>query len=75
MTDSQRDLVLHLLHQGDWSDAIAAYCEETGDDRDTARVVVAQLAKEYQIDVFRKWKLVAVATLLIIAAAISLWVR
>ena len=71
MTDSQKDLVLHLLRQGDWSDALEAYCEETGDDLETARSVVKALAKEHQIDVYRNWKIVAISVFLTVALSIS----
>jgi hypothetical protein len=49
MTDSQRDLVLHLLRAGDWPDAIVAYMDETGADEETAREAVGQLARDHQL--------------------------
>lgn len=55
MTDLQKDLVLHLLQQGNWQDAVVACCEETGADIETARLVVQQLANEHRLNPTRNW--------------------
>ena len=47
MTEEQRELVLHLIRVGDYSDAVAAYQEETGADEDTAASAVAALADRH----------------------------
>ncbi|MEZ6091325.1 MAG: hypothetical protein R3C05_25575 [Pirellulaceae bacterium] len=68
MTDSQKDLLIHLLQQGDWTDAVVAYCEETGADVETATHVVRQLAEQNAIRPARRWWLLGltlVATLLV----------
>ncbi len=54
MTDEQRELVLHLLSVGDWSNAVATYQEETGVDLDSAALAVKQLATRHGI---RRWSL------------------
>ncbi|WP_145092972.1 hypothetical protein [Rosistilla carotiformis] len=64
MTDSQKDLVLHLLHQGNWHDAVVACCEETGADVETARAVVRQLANEHRLNPTRKWWLIGFTMLM-----------
>lgn len=46
MTETQRDLVLHLLSEGDWQEAITAYAEEAGVSHDDAKVAVARLADQ-----------------------------
>lgn len=47
MTDEQRELVLHLIRVGDYSDAVTAYQEETGVDQDAAASAVAALAARH----------------------------
>ncbi|QDV11871.1 hypothetical protein CA51_17470 [Rosistilla oblonga] len=64
MTDSQKDLVLHLLQQGNWHDAVVACCEETGADVETARAAVRQLASEHRLTQPRNWWLIAVTMLM-----------
>lgn len=73
MTDSQMDLVLHLLQQGDWSDAVAAYREETGADEESARNVVRQLAKQHQINPSRNWWLVGISMFASIIVLATVW--
>lgn len=49
MTEIQRDLVLHLLRQGDWREAVDAYAEEAGVTRREAEDGVAQLAETHGV--------------------------
>lgn len=46
MTETQRDLVLHLLKEGDWQEAMIAYSEETGASPEEARDAVTRLAEQ-----------------------------
>lgn len=49
MTETQRDLVLHLLREGDWHDAIMAYAEEVGVTQGEAAEAVEALAAQLNI--------------------------
>jgi hypothetical protein len=71
MTESQRDFVLHLLHQGDWGHAVVAYQEEAGVDRDAALSAIQQLAREYGIERPR-WRLAWWCAPAILAAALAI---
>lgn len=49
MTEVQRDLVLHLLREGDWQEAIIAYAEEAGVTQFEATEAVHALAASNNI--------------------------
>ncbi len=44
MTSVQKDLLMHLLQQGAWAEAVAFYQEETGADAATAGDAVRRMA-------------------------------
>lgn len=71
MTESQRDLVLHLLGEGDWQDAVKAYAEEMGVSPEEADDAVKQLAIVHAIAPprGRRWIMIAaIASMLSLVA-------
>ena len=70
MTETQRDLVLHLLREGDWHDAVIAYAEEVGVSHGEAVEAVESLAAQQNIHrhSMRWLALAAVASMVSLAA-------
>lgn len=68
MTDSQEQLLIHLLRQGDWSSAIAFYREETGRDTEAARLAVRKIAEQYGLRPRSRWA-APVAVAVVVATA------
>lgn len=70
MTETQQDLVLHLLREGEWHDAVMAYAEEAGVTTDEATEAVKALASHQNIHRRSStWlMLAAVASMLSLAA-------
>ena len=70
MTETQRDLVLHLLREGDWHDAVMAYAEEVGVTHNEATQAVEALAAQQNIHRHSvRWlALAALASMLSLAA-------
>jgi hypothetical protein len=56
MTETQQDLVLHLLREGDWQDAILAYAEEAGVSHEEATEAVEALAASEHIARHPTWR-------------------
>lgn len=70
MTDSQEQLLIHLLRQGDWSSAVAFYREETGRDYEAARIAVRKIAEQYGLRPRYRW---AAPIALVIVVAVAGW--
>ncbi len=70
MTEIQRDLVLHLLREGNWQEAIIAYAEEAGVTQFEATEAVQLLAASNNIQKksFRWLTLAAFASFVSLAA-------
>lgn len=70
MTETQQDLVLHLLREGEWRDAVMAYAEETGVTTDEANEAVKALAVGQNIQRSgSRWLMIAaIASMLSLAA-------
>lgn len=72
MTELQRDLVLHLLREGDWHDAVIAYAEEAGITASEAEQAVEQLAAHHQIR-RRSYRWLTFAAVASAASLAALW--
>ena len=73
MTEIQRDLVLHLLRQGDWQDATIAYAEEAGITPREAAEAVRQLAASHDIHRHSAWWM-AMAAVASFVSLVAGWV-
>lgn len=70
MTETQRDLVIHLLREGDWQEAVLAYAEEAGVTNREASEAVEALAASHHIErhSFSWLAVAAIASLLLLLA-------
>lgn len=60
-TEDIEGLLVLLLRDGSWNDAVMAYREETGADREQAEDAVAEVARRHHISTWNWSAIIAVA--------------